>query len=130
MPEQAQMTAMQNDLIQIAQMIQADLNTIESKHHDEAAIDDEMDLIKHTELQTVLTDRHEINNQLKYTNDKQRDAALKIALDANQTYQDLKSARAVKIVEQSLLKSKTEFSRKEFRAKELLMLYYANNPSA
>ena len=114
MPDQAQMTAMQNDLIQIAQMIQADLNSIESKHQDEEAIEDAIDTIKHQELQTVLTDRHDINNQLKHTNDDQRKAALKIALDANQQYQQLKSDRAVKIVEQSLLKSKPSFRAKNF----------------
>jgi urate oxidase len=110
----------------LAESIRQKVNHIESKRQDEIAIDDEIQLIKVTGLAHVSTDRDE-HGKLRHTNDDQRRSALLIALNANQDYQNLKSARAVKIVERVLLESEVEFQRKSFRALELQMLHYANH---
>ncbi|HEX8289569.1 MAG TPA: hypothetical protein VF556_16415 [Pyrinomonadaceae bacterium] len=124
-----QMQTYKTELDNLAASIQAKANLIESKRQDEIAIDDEMQTLKMSEMMNVMTARFEVNNKLMYTNDDQRKAALQAALDANEDYQNLKSARSVKIVERVLLESEVEFQRKSFRALELQMLYHANNPT-
>jgi glycerol-3-phosphate cytidylyltransferase-like family protein len=123
------MQTYKTELDNLAASIQAKANLIESKRQDEIAIDDEMQTLKMSEMMNVMTARFEVNNKLMYTNDDQRKAALQAALDANEDYQNLKSARSVKIVERVLLESEVEFQRKSFRALELQMLYHANNPT-
>lgn len=125
-----QMQMYKAQLDDLAAAIQSKVNLIESKRQDEIAIDDEMESLKIAAMMDVMTARFEINNKLMYTNDDQRKAATAQALDANEDYQMLKSARSVKIVERVLLESEVEFQRKSFRALELQMLFHANNPAA
>ena len=124
-----EMLNLRNQLVATAGAIQTNLNAIESKNQDAIEAEDEMQTVKQSLMLDVMNQRFEINNKLMYTNDDQRKAALQIALDAHEDYQNLKSSRAVKIVEKVLLESEVEYKRKEFRANELLMLYYANNPT-
>lgn len=125
-----QMQNLKNQLDALAATIQQKANDIESKRQDEIAIDDEMQTIKMSEMSGVMSARFEINQKLMFTNDDQRKAALQTALDANQDYQSLKSARSVKIVERVLLESEVEFQRKTYRSLELQMLFHANAPTA
>lgn len=125
-----QMQAMKDQLDALATLIQQNSNDIESKRQDEISIEDEMQTIRYAEMQNVMTARFEINQKLQYTNDDQRKAALKIALDGNADYQSLKSARSVKIVERVLLESELQFNRDRFRALELQTLFHANAPAA
>jgi hypothetical protein len=124
-----QMQNLKNQLDTLALAIRQKANEIESRRQDEIALDDEIQLVKVTALAAIGTEKNEFG-RLRYTNDDQRKSALAIFLNNNPDYQNLKSARAVKIVERVLLESEIEFQRKSFRALELQTLYHANNSAS
>ena len=130
MPTEKEMLDYREELDTIAETIKTNLNSIASKNADQIALEDEMSVIKHAALSEVLTARFEINNKLMYTNDDQRKIAVEELLLNESNYNQLKSSRSVKVVEQSLLASEVEHLRRKHKSLQTILLYFANSAAA
>lgn len=80
-------------------------------------------------MSDIANERFEINNKLRYTNDDQRKAALIEAQQQSADYQIILADRRAGIQNAVGKKAIIEQTRKEFRAQELVLLWYANNPA-
>jgi len=78
---------------------------------------------------TVLNERFEINNKLKWTNDLQRKIRFNEIAAENVDYQDALSALWTLEEELKIAQGEAEYQRKLFKSTELTMQFYAANPA-
>ena len=116
-----------------------ELETLAQTIHDDsislsetiAALDEsheEIETMKATHLSTVLNDRFEINNKLKYTNDDQRKVAVQELLSSDANYNAMKSAQTRLVAAQATTRAAIEKNRNLHKSKLLVLQYYASLP--
>lgn len=96
-----------------------------------AAIDEsieEIETMKATHLAAVLSDRFEINNKLKYTNDDRRKVAVQELLSNDANYNAMKSAQTKLVAAQAERRAAIEKNRNLHKSKLLVLQYYASLP--
>lgn len=76
----------------------------------------------------VLSERFEINNALKYTNETERRAALQQKMDTDADYQLLATDAKTIYAQEKTLEAEIEYENQMFSTQEIAMRFYSNNP--
>ena len=125
-----QINDLQTELDALAQNIHDDSLLLAEKQTEQHEIDDEIEQIKAALMSKIFNERFEINHKLKHTNDDQRRVRLIELQNERADYKTLVAARRNSIQAQAGIAARIEMQRKSFKAKELTLLYQANNPAA
>lgn len=129
MPTEQEIQTRQAELVTIADEVRTQINLTATKT---TAINSQMESVENLKaglLNTILNDRFEINNKLKYTNDDQRRAALIALRQTDADYQAAQTALWTLEEEKKIAEAEAEYQRKLYRANELALLFLANNPA-
>ncbi len=127
---QQQINDLQSEFDALSQNIHDDSLLLAEKQTEQHEIDDEIEQIKAALMSEIFNERFEVNNKLKYTNDDQRRVRLIELQNERADYKTLVAARRNSIQAQAGIAARIEMQRKSFKAKELTLLYQANNPAA
>ena len=122
-----QIIDLQTELNNIAAAIQTQLNLIASKH---TAILNKMESLENLKgglLNTVLNERFEINQKLKWTNDTQRKIRFNELAATDVDYQTALNDLWTLEEQKAQAQAEAEFQRKKYRAIELVMEFYSRN---
>lgn len=125
---EAQINQMASGLEAIAQNIHDDLTLLAATERDVEEIETDLEAMKAAIVSNVANARFEINGKLQFTNDDQRKSAVIETQNADAQFQSAVVARRNLIQSAAGKKATLEQQRKEFRARELVLLYHANNP--
>lgn len=125
-----QMIDLQTQLNQIALEIQMQSNLATLRQTQILQKQEQLENQKGGIMNTVLNERFEINNKLKWTNDTQRKIRFNELASSDTAYQTALTELYTLEERKSIALAEAEYQRKLYRSTELLMLHYANNSMA
>lgn len=121
------------ELLSLANDISDNRALLDQKLADIEALASVIETAESSLLLDVIRERFDVPghpqyNSLKYTNETQRKAALQIARDSDTAFRRLIADRNLLYAQMKDLERRIDFDRKQFRAKEIAMLFFSNNP--
>ena len=122
MPNSQQMTALQNELIAIANTIETKVNLLADKINTLDAAKTAKEELSGSLLAPIAT------NTILYKNEDARRSAFIEAKALSPDYDAARTAERAAVSEKMQIEAEIELNRKTYRAKELLLLFYANAP--